>query len=55
MVMSSITIENLSTIEYSHNFNRISTGGRCFPHKFCLLVDNFFSFGSVATKFADFS
>ena len=31
--------------------NPISTGGRCFPHKFCLPVDNVFSFGSIATKF----
>ena len=36
-------------------FNPISTGGRCFPRKFCLPVDNFFSFGSIATKFGDFS
>ena len=35
--------------------NLISTGGRCFPRKFCLPVDNFFSFGSIATKFGDFS
>ena len=36
-------------------FNPISTGGRCFPRKFCLPVDNFFSFASIATKFGDFS
>ena len=30
-------------------------GGRCFPRKFCLPVDNLFSFGSIATKFGDFS
>ena len=36
-------------------FNRISTGGKCFPCKFCLPVDNVFSFGSIATKFGDFS
>ena len=35
--------------------NPISTGGRCFPRKFCLPVDNFFSFGSIATKFGEFS
>ena len=35
--------------------NPISTGGRCFPRKFCLPVDNFFNFGSIATKFGDFS
>ena len=38
-----------------YTFNPINTGGRCFPHKFCLPVDNFFSFGSIATKFGDFS
>ena len=37
------------------DFNPISTGGRCFPCKFCLPVDNFFSFESIATKFGDFS
>ena len=37
------------------HFNPISIGGRCFPRKFCLPVDNFFSFGSIATKFGDFS
>ena len=36
-------------------FNPISTGGRCFPRKFCFPVDNFFSFGSIGTKFGDFS
>ena len=36
-------------------FNPISTVGRCFPRKFCLPVDNFFSFESIATKFGDFS
>ena len=40
---------------YCPQFNPISTGGRCFPCKFCLPVDNFFSFGSIATKFGDFS
>ena len=34
-------------------FNPISTEGRCVPPKFCLPVDNFFSFGSIATKFGD--
>ena len=37
------------------SLNPISTGGRCFPRKFCLPVDNFFSFQSIATKFGDFS
>ena len=35
--------------------NPISTGGRRFPLKFCLPVDNFFGFGLIATKFGDFS
>ena len=30
-------------------------GGRRFPRKFYLPVDNFFSFGLIATKFGDFS
>ena len=35
--------------------NPISTVGRCFPCKFCLPVENFLGFGSIATKFGDFS
>ena len=42
-------------LTYFAIFNPISTGGRCFPRKYCLPVDNFFSFGSIATKFGDFS
>ena len=49
-----------STLNNSHNvfilnLNPISTGGRCSPRKFCLPVDNVFSFESIATKFGDFS
>ena len=41
---------------YNYQYiNPISTGGRCFPGKFCLPVDNFFSFGSIATIFGDVS
>ena len=36
------------------SINPISTGGRCFPRKLCLPVDNFFSFGSIATKLVTF-
>ena len=39
----------------NQGINPISTGWRCFPRKFCLPVDNFFSFESIATKFGDFS
>ena len=39
----------------SDTINPISTGGKCFPRKFCLPVDNFLNFGSIATKFGDFS
>ena len=42
-------------VRYQSDFNPISTGGRCSPRKFCLPVGNFFSFGSIATKFGDFS
>ena len=44
-----------SIIKMYITISPISTGGRCFSHKFCLPVDNFFSFESIATKFGDFS
>ena len=46
---------NLDADGGNPTLNPISTGGRCFPHKFCLPVDNFFNSGSIATKFGDFS
>ena len=45
----------IQLLGFSPCIKPISTGGRCFPRKFCLPVDNFFSFGSIATKFGDFS